>query len=350
LGNPVYTRKYGEKNKGKYPVYAASNNEPLTYINTYDYDGDYLTWARNGFAGYMKAHHGKFSVNYDRGILIPKNDKINVEYVQYVLEPILRNIAVGRRDISGKDEFTKLYLSIMEEQVIYVPLDKNNEISEDLQIEIINEYQFINDLKNELNKYLSILKQINMKISYSETEYTFEPITKYFDLIKGNSIYTNNYVKKNPGVHPLYSSQTSNHGIMGKINKYDIDSKCITWTTDGIYAGTVFMRNGKFSMTTHCGALLLKKEFKKSINLSYIYQYLKNNLKKIAVGEQNKRVTINLIKNLLIPIPYEKGEINYKCQLIIDEKYSKIDNIRDKIINEISRIIEIDPVIKRENI
>jgi restriction endonuclease S subunit len=297
----------------------------------------------------MKAHHGRFSVNYDRGILIPKTNKINVEYVQYVLEPTLRNIAVGRRDISGKDEFTKLYLSTIQEQVVYVPLDKNNEISEDLQLEIINEYQFIKDLKNELNKYLSLLKHITMKISYSETEYTFEPITKYFDLIKGNNVYTNNYVKKNPGIYPLYSSQTTNYGILGKINRYDIDSECITWTTDGIYAGTVFLRDGKFSMTTHCGALLLKEEYKKSINISYIYHYLKNNLMRIAVGEQNKRVTINLIKNLFIPIPYELGEINYKWQLLIDEKYSKLENIKYKIINEISRIIEIDPVIIREN-
>jgi len=348
LGNPVYTRKYGDKNKGVFPVYAASNNEPLTYINSYDYDGDYLTWARNGFAGYMKALHGKFSVNYDRGILVPKNNKINVEYVQYILEPTLRNIAVGRRDISGKDEFTKIYLSTMEEQVVYLPIDEDNEISEKIQLEVINEYQFINDIKNELNKYLSILNQVNMKIIYNEEDYIFEPITKYFNLIKGNSIYTNSYIKNNPGIYPLYSSQTTNDGIFGMINNFDIDSECLTWTTDGIYAGTVFLRNGKFSMTTHCGALILKEEYKKSINLSFIYHYLKNNLKKIAIGEQNKRVTINIMKYLEIPIPYKLGKIDYKNQLLIAETYGKLEHIREKVKNEIIKIISIDPVIRRE--
>jgi len=72
LGNPSYTRRYGDNNKGEYPVYGASNHAPLTNIKTYDYDGKYLTWARNGFAGFVKSHNGKFNINYDRGILVPK--------------------------------------------------------------------------------------------------------------------------------------------------------------------------------------------------------------------------------------------------------------------------------------
>ena len=52
-GKSKYTKKYGDINKGDYPVYSASNNAPLTFINTYDFDGKFLTWATNGFAGYI---------------------------------------------------------------------------------------------------------------------------------------------------------------------------------------------------------------------------------------------------------------------------------------------------------
>jgi hypothetical protein len=50
----------------------------------------------------------------------------------------------------------------MEEQIVYVPLDENNEISEELQLEIINEYQFVNDLKNELWEPLKTRKYYHM--------------------------------------------------------------------------------------------------------------------------------------------------------------------------------------------
>ena len=39
----------------------------------------------------------------------------------------------------------------------------------------------------------------------------------------------------------------------GLIDRFAYDCDCLTWTTDGVYAGSIFIRRGKFSMTTHCG-------------------------------------------------------------------------------------------------
>ena len=136
---------------------------------------------------------------------------------------------------------------------------------------------------------------------------------------------------KNKGDFPLYSSQTTNDGIIGYINIFDYDCKAITWTTDGVYAGTVFLRNGKFSMTTHCGLLKLKSNIK-GILLDYIFSYLKNNLKKFAIGEQNKRVTSAIIKPIVIPIPINiAGEFDLSAQKEIAEKYKKIEDIKRNI-------------------
>ena len=60
---------------------------------------------------------------------------------------------------------------------------------------------------------------------------------------------TDNYI------YPVYSSQTSNYGILGYDNTYDFDGKFLTWTTDGANAGKVFYRNGKFRCTNVCGLL-----------------------------------------------------------------------------------------------
>jgi type I restriction-modification system DNA methylase subunit len=155
-GNSKYTKKYGNLNKGIYPVYSASNNLPLTYISTYDYDGTYLTWATNGFAGYMKIISGKFSINGDRGLLKPKAEGINLFYIKFILEPKLRSVAKGRKGERGEDEFTKVYPTMISNIEIPVPTNLKNEFDIFLQEYIANKYDKIDQIKkflfNELDK------------------------------------------------------------------------------------------------------------------------------------------------------------------------------------------------------
>ena len=58
--------------------------------------------------------------------------------------------------------------------------------------------------------------------------------------------------QENP-LYPVYSSQTSNDGIMGYLDDFMFEGEYISWTTDGANAGTVFYRNGKFNCTNVCG-------------------------------------------------------------------------------------------------
>lgn len=60
--------------------------------------------------------------------------------------------------------------------------------------------------------------------------------------------------------YPVYSSQTQNNGVMGYIDTYDFEGEYITWTTDGVNAGTVFHRNGLFNCTNVCGTIKLHKD------------------------------------------------------------------------------------------
>ncbi|MHC1732793.1 MAG: restriction endonuclease subunit S [Bacteroidales bacterium] len=63
------------------------------------------------------------------------------------------------------------------------------------------------------------------------------------------------------GLYPVYSSQTTNDGIMGFIDTHDFEGEYITWTTDGVNAGRVFHRVGKFNCTNVCGSIKLKNDF-----------------------------------------------------------------------------------------
>ena len=62
-------------------------------------------------------------------------------------------------------------------------------------------------------------------------------------------------IRKHPGDYPVYSSQSRDEGVFGRLATFDFDGDYVTWTTDGAYAGTVFYRTGRFNCTNVCGTL-----------------------------------------------------------------------------------------------
>lgn len=339
-GSSKYTKRYGNLHKGEYPVFSASNNAPLTHIDSFDFDGDYLTWATNGFAGYIKNISGRFSINADRGLLKPKTENLNIKYIKYKLEPVLRNLAKGRKGEKGEDEFTKVYPSMLEGLSISMPVDSHGEIDMPTQNEAVEKIIFIEEIKLKIKEYQEEIKKLNIETPYMNSNKVVR-IGDLFDVKKGGAKYTNRYIQDHKGNFPLYSSQTVDSGIIGLINTFDFDNNSITWTTDGIYAGTVFLRSGKFSMTTHCGALILKNSVR-DISLNFIYSVLKENLKNHAMGEQNKRVTKNIIESVEILIPVDECEsFDLQAQKEIAQKYRKVEEMKESINDELEKILEL---------
>ena len=339
-GVPKYTKRYGNLHKGKYPVFSASNNAPLTYIDSFDFDGDYLTWATNGFAGYIKNISGRFSINADRGLLKPKIENLNIKYIKHKLEPILRNLAKGRKGEKGEDEFTKVYPSMLKSLSMSMPVDSHGKIDIPTQNEAVEKIIFIEEAKLKIKEYQEKIKKLNIEM-YNTKSNKVVRMDELFDIEKGKARYTNRYIQDHKGEFPLYSSQTVNDGIIGWIDTFDFDNNSITWTTDGIYAGTVFLRNGKFSMTTHCGALIPKSNIK-DVSLDFVCSVLKENLKDHARGEQNKRVTKSIIEKVEVLIPVDKnGHFDLQIQKEIAQKYRKVEEIKDSISQELEKILEL---------
>jgi type I restriction-modification system DNA methylase subunit len=163
-GKSKYTRKYGDEHKGEYPVFSASSATPLTFIDNYDYDGEYLSWSTNGFAGTVAILNGRFSINGDRGLLIPKTELVDIRYLRYILEPIFRNLAKGRKGDKGEDEFTKLYPSMIENVDIPLPIDGDGNISLVFQQEIAQMYTTIEQYRGEVLRKIDNL--IEQRISF----------------------------------------------------------------------------------------------------------------------------------------------------------------------------------------
>jgi type I restriction enzyme S subunit len=164
-GNAIYTKTWCQGHRGSYPLYSANNFEPIAYVDIFDYEGEYLTYSKNGCAGYITIFSGRFSVNGDRCVMTINEEfvgKVNLLYLKYYLEPIFRQHKKGRLGIYGKNEFTKLNSTMIRELDIKVPIPLADDGSYDLekQIEIAERYRQIDDIKAGLISKITQLTSI----------------------------------------------------------------------------------------------------------------------------------------------------------------------------------------------
>ncbi len=109
-GKSKYTRAYGDAHPGDVPVYSASLVGPMTYVDSADFSGCYLTFTTNGYGGSVQILDGDFSINADRAVLVPR-DSVSLpdyRYLARVLEQAFRPLAIGRVVDNSRNEFTKL--------------------------------------------------------------------------------------------------------------------------------------------------------------------------------------------------------------------------------------------------
>ena len=114
------------------------------------------------------------------------------------------------------------------------------------------------------NKIIEDLKKLKSAISKKllcNDKWTTYKIQDIAEIGRGRVISSVEIDRQKHPLYPVYSSQTSNDGIMGYLDSYMFDDEYITWTTDGANAGTVFYRKGKFNCTNVCGTLKIQPKF-----------------------------------------------------------------------------------------
>ena len=114
------------------------------------------------------------------------------------------------------------------------------------------------------NKIIEDLKKLKSAISKKllcNDKWTTYKIQDIAEIGRGRVISSVEIDRQKHPLYPVYSSQTSNGGIMGYLDNYMFDGEYITWTTDGANAGTVFYRKGKFNCTNVCGTLKILPKF-----------------------------------------------------------------------------------------
>jgi type I restriction enzyme S subunit len=141
-------------NPGSYPVYSSQteNNGVMGYLDTYDFEGTYLTWTTDGAkAGTVFYREGKFNCTNVCGTLKAKRIGIEPKYFQFALS--LATPGYVRYDINPKlmnDEMAHILIpkpSLEEQQSIVAYLDTETARMEGVgaaiktQIETLREYR-----------------------------------------------------------------------------------------------------------------------------------------------------------------------------------------------------------------
>ncbi len=176
----------------------------------------------------------------------------------------------------------------VQEEIVRI-LDAFTELQAELQAELQKRRQ-------QYNYYLDNLLNFNRG---GQTEVKWMKMSDIAKLSRGHVI-SKDYLQNNAGIYPVYSSQTANNGELGQINTYDYNGNYLTWTTDGAYAGTIFKREGCFSITNVCGLIALTSEL---VNLDYLYYWLKITAPSyVYKGMGNPKLMSNVMESILIPI------------------------------------------------
>ncbi len=228
--------------------------------------------------------------------------------------------------------------------------------NEKIKLGIIEEDKFIKfddfpllleEISNNLNTLREDILSLNEKkkanIDYVELE-----IHEMFDILGEGSNLTKNFLEAHKGIYPVYSGQTENSGVFGFINTYKYNEELITWTTYGVYAGSLFKRKGKFNIGRNACGLKLKNKYIDLINLDYIVISAENVFTDNAKGEAGKHRSLpqSIAKSLKIKIPLDNDKISIEKQQEVFEKYQLIEETKTKVaeykakINQL--VVEID--------
>lgn len=350
--NSKITKKFCIKHKGDIPVYASSKDKESTLgfikdgIKGVKYYDDCLSWNRNGSVGYVFLRDHKFATNEDHRALTIKDARkktLDKLYLKYEIERQLL--------LNGFSYLDKCGVEKIKAVKIIIPIDKNDNYDLKQQQRLADTYTRIDEIGLDISSRFNTINNIGVDVT-SESTTELLSLDDIFEVSKGSAKYTKKYIHDKPGAYPVYSSQTTNDGEIGRIDTYDYDKECFTWTTDGAYAGTVFHRNGRFSVTTHCGILVLKQKYKAKLDYKFLKHKLNLLLPENTLGEwANKRLGVERIKELFVEIPVNTDdELDLAEQQRIASKYEALQDMRESLRTSFKALSRLKVTVLQEDL
>lgn len=291
------------KEDGLYEVYHGSKDTPLGRYDDYNAPKDTIIVVNTGGIGGVKYLDKAFWCS-DGSFWLGHSTGISNKFLYYFLsryedyfESQKRVGGVPTIDRNVVENFEIPIPPIEIQQRIVAILDRFSALAAELQAELQMRRKQYEYYRTQL---LTPHSDCNSATKSDDCNWEWKTLGEIATLSRGK-VYSKEYLRDNAGEYPVYSSQTVNNGELGRINTYDYDGKFLTWTTDGAYAGTVFRREGKFSITNVCGLI---SNIDKSLSIDFLFYWLNRVAKSyVYQGMGNPKLMSNIMATIKIPIP-----------------------------------------------
>lgn len=307
----VISKDYINEHAGEYPVYSSQteNNGCLGYIDTYAYDGTYLTWTTDGAnAGTVFYREGKFNITNVCGLVIVTNPQISVKYLYYILSitaPKYVNRGMGN---------PKLMSNVMQElQIPLPPLAVQSEI-----VRILDKFTlYKSELAAELAARLQQYEYYRDKLLTFDDTVKRVKLGEVAEIIRGGNFQKKDFVEEGlPCIHygQIYTKyETSSDKCLTHLNKEvfnkskhaecgDIVMAVTSENIDDVCKCVAWMGKEKIAVSGHTAIIKHKQNPK---YFAYYFQTLDFRKQKIKLAHGTKviEVTPKTLEDILIPLP-----------------------------------------------
>ncbi len=340
-------KDYKHCGPGDIPVYGSGGI--MTYIDQFCYDKPTVLLPRKGSIGkiyYVETPFWNVDTVYYTDI---NTTKVCPKFLYYFLATIdLEKMNCGKGAVPSltQEILYRIIIPVppieVQEEIVRI-LDRFADYAASLQAEL-------QARKEQYEYYRNLLLTFNPSVCGCGTDgeqeikvttcgggnykVIWKAMGEICDLSRGK-VYSKDYLRNNSGSYPVYSSQTVNNGELGRISTYDIEGEYLSWTTDGAYAGSIFYRSGKFSITNVCG--LIKPS--KIIDIHFLHHWLTLQAPKhVYQGMGNPKLMSNQMSEIRVPIlPIEHQK---KIASILDRFEALVNDLTQGLPAEIAAVRE----------
>lgn len=339
-GSPRFIRDYMDAHPGAYAVYSASLVKPFGFVDSFEFDGTFLSWVMNGYGGRMQTLEGKFSLTRDRGLLLPKPGKRtpNLTYLRYAIEPELIALAVGRRVDGRQNEYTKIYPPTVSDVTIRLP--------------ILASGAFDHHRMEEIGQRLERIEAAQSKVLLAKTDLndaalTFlapEPTTllnlgdqKYFSLSIGERVLKSQIAEA--GIDVYSANARSPFGKVSTSNLADFSKPSLLWGIDGIFDWNLIPAGVAFATTDHCGRLQLLDE---RLHPEYVLQFLRATRSEYGFDRVFRASLANVAEQVCVRVPTDgAGVISFNRQVELASARQRLIDTQEKTVEALEQVARV---------
>lgn len=350
----VMSKGYLTENFGPYPVYSSqtANNGKIGSINTFDFDGEYISWTTDGAnAGTMFYRTGKFSITNVCGLITLKSKySLIYKFLFYWL-----TIEAKKHVYSGMGN-PKLMSHQVENIPVPIPCPDNPEKSLAIQSEIVRILDTFSALTAEPTAELNMRKkQYNyyrdQLLSFNTEDVPHLPMGQkdIGEFIRGGTFQKKDFIDAGVGCihygqiytyYGTYTEKTKTYistALAKKCKKAQKGDLIIATTSENdedVCKAVAWL--GSEDIAVSSDACIYKHNLNPKY-VSYFFQteQFQNQKRQYITGAKVRRVNADNLSKILIPVP--SMEIQERIVSILD----KFDTLTNSITEGLPREIEL---------